>query len=148
MTASRETRERLEQVQTRLRDIVAEVELAQTPGFPEQLAALEAEVKLARHGAKETRDRLNYLRSAASSAQQAVDALNLAKQVTQTWTPPWWLSLLILGGVLPALFWAIFYVTAHRVLSAPASFALSFGCTFGVGLVLRARALPRKLPKR
>lgn len=146
MSSDRQTRLRLEEVQAQLAALAPELELAESPGFAEQLADLEQRARALRHPTKEAEDRLAYFRGDAGAVERDIATLHLSVQNKQTLNPPKALSTMFGLLAIPGVWIAIFQVAKFKGLAAEAAAALCIGCCFGIGAILRARV--SQPPKR
>jgi hypothetical protein len=138
----RDTRQRLEFVQTRLRDIEPELALDESPGHAEKVAELQKSVREARKETAAAEDRLAFVRSDLATARRAVDEIHLAAQRTQTQHLPELLGLAlglvaVIGG-----FVLMIVLVESRALSPRLASAVSIGSALILGVVTRARVVP------
>ena len=150
MSADRETRQRLEEVQQRLVELQPELALEETPGFTAELNDLERKLDLARQRTARTEERLLETRTELEEASRVVRELDLAAQAKQSNAPSDLLvgiAAVVLIGlvVLGAVFLAMWNPPDDvRTLFAVAGLA----CSFSLGAVLRARVVrPKPRPR-
>ncbi len=141
MSSDRETRRKLEAVQTRLVEIGPEIALAESPGFAEKVRALEQTGAAARERASEEEDKLKLARSEYESAQRAVEQMTLAVQAKQTNNPPTVLGLILLVVLMVAVVaGGVTFARYSHLFGAAGAAAFSMVSGALLGLVLRARA--------
>lgn len=84
MSADRETRVRLEEVQQRLAGIEDELALEETPGFADEMRELERQLELTRGRAQRSEQRLAEANREHDDAAHVVKSLELRAQARQS----------------------------------------------------------------
>jgi hypothetical protein len=142
VSADRDTRRRLELVQTRLREIEAELAITESPGHAEKVAELQKLVRDAKKAATEADDRLAFVRTDLAHARRDVEELHLAVQRKQTKHVPELFGFFLgAAGVFGAFQLIVRQLQSHTLTPALAT-AVSVGSALVLGVVVRARAVP------
>ncbi len=144
MSSDRETRRRLEEVQTRLVELGPELELTESPGFTDQVLELERTLSLAGQRTTRAEERLTLARSELASASRSVEEMTLAAQARQTERLPSVLSALLLLAMLAGVVMGAIWLATSGSLSRPGVVGICLSCAFALGVTLRARVRPRR----
>ncbi len=147
MSSDRDTRQRVEWVQTRLREIAPELALAETPGHTEKLDGLQQAVREARDPARQAQERLDFTRSQLLAAQRAVADLHLAAQAEQTNDLHPLLVALLVPGCTALIIAATYYLATSKALIPELAAVASVVSAFALGAVMRARVFRPDSPR-
>lgn len=148
MSADRDTRHRLEEVQQRLSGIDAEVALEESNGFADEMRHLEAQLDLARGRAQRTEARLEEVQRELGAAEQTVRELELAAQAKQSNHIDDVLGAVtgtVMVGIIGVVAW---FVPKETQLPLEVVASVGMCCSAALGAVLRARVLrPKRGPR-
>ncbi len=149
MSADRETRRRLEEVQQRLAGIEAEVALEESPGFSDELRELEKQLDLARGRAQRGEERLLAAQREHEAAAEVVRELELAAQAKQSNHIDDVVGA-VTGFLLIAIIASVGWIfRGKQDLPLQLLVAVGSSSAASLGAVLRARVVrPKPKPKR
>jgi hypothetical protein len=148
VSSDRDTRARLEQVQTKLRELEPELGITETPGHAEKLAELQKAVREARHRHREALDRLNFTYDELRAARRAVDDMHLFVQAQQTNVLPALLTLFLGPAAVVATVAGVGFAVVYGKHYPELMIATAAVSSFCLGLVVRARVMQPKLEQK